>query len=103
MANEITLYRGISNPEPHAEISTCWTEDLEAAQSFGKTVLEWTLDLDTVEVLEAPAYDRDEDFAPGDTMEDCAAWAAKGAQLIRFEDEDCRGNLMTTYRVVAEL
>jgi hypothetical protein len=103
MSNTVTLYRGISNPEAHAEVRSCWTQDREAAESYGETILEWVVDLDEVTVLDAPAYDRDEDFAPGDTVADCAAWAALGAQLIRFDDEDCSGNTMETFRVVGAI
>lgn len=100
MANEITLFRGVSLSEIGVDVGSCWTPDCRSAESYGEELREMTLDLDTVTVLEAPAYDRDEDFAPGDTAADRAKWAALGADWIVYADEDCEGQLMTTYRKV---
>ena len=105
MSNTITLYRGThSANSDYWAVGACWTTDREAADRYGDHVVEWEVDLDALTVLDAPAYDAQEDWAPGDTAADCAAWAGRGADLIRYDDADDRGwAVTTTYRIVRNL
>ena len=95
---EWTLHAGVCLaqwPETAEGYATEW-----AGPEFPARVFEVELDLTGLNVVEAEAGDRDSATWAGDY--DLESYAAAGADVITYEDEDYRGQSHNTYRLVSE-
>lgn len=84
------LYRGDRRRALPRE-GTCWVEDRAVAERYaGEDGVVTVLDLDlmALTVLEVEGYDHDRDHTPADCPVLRAEWAATGADVVCYEDED---------------
>lgn len=105
----MTGYHGTCQANWALHVGAClaqWPETAEgyaaewAGPGFPARVFEVELDLDGLNVVEAEAGDRDSATWAGDY--DLESYAAAGADVITYEDEDYRGQSHNTYRLVSE-
>ena len=89
--------------DPALYIGVCFTDDIEIAEGYGEivTTIEMPKGLEVLEV-EVSREDIDNNDWPGDTEEGCAAFAADGVDVVRFEDMDENGVGHTTWRLVSQ-
>lgn len=101
------LYHGANTGKFTAHIGLCLVRDQDIARSYTRrdgVVYEVALDLGPLEVVEVDVSREniDNNNWPGDTAEGCAAFAASGADVIRYIDMTESGTTHTTYRLVSE-
>lgn len=101
------LYHGANTGKFTAHIGLCLVRDLDIARAYTRrdgVVYEVALDLGPLEVVsvDVSREDIDNNDWPGDTAEGCAAFAADGADVIRYIDMTESGTTHTTYRLVSE-
>lgn len=105
----MTGYHGTSRNDWALHVGLCLVEDSDAAENYAQEwatgsrparVVEVQVDLTSLNVVEAEAGDRDENTWAGDY--DLESYAAAGADVITYEDEDYRGRSHETYRLVSE-
>ena len=83
----------------------CWTDCDEAANRYAQhsgPVAYMALDLSELTVEECEGYDYDENSAPADSAEFRAAAAARGVDVLVYDDCDEQGQEHTCYRLVSE-
>lgn len=102
----MSLYHGANTGKFTAHIGLCLVRDLDIAYSYTRgdgVVYEVALDLGPLEVVsvDVSREDIDNNDWPGDTAEGCAAFAAAGADVIRYTDMTESGTTHTTYRLVS--
>ena len=107
----MTGYHGTNQAEWNLHVGACLALDSDIAENYAQEwatrtrvarVFEVELDLDGLTVVEAEAGDRDSATWAGDSAASLAAYAAAGADVITYEDEDYRGRSHETYRLVSE-
>ena len=101
------LYHGANTGKFTAHIGLCLVRDMDIARAYTRgdgVVYEVALDLGPLEVVpvDVSREDIDNNDWPGDTAEGCAAFAATGADVIRYTDMTESGTTHTTYRLVSE-
>ena len=104
-----TLYHGTHHADLPRHIGLSLTPDFSAAREYarvreGEWIHEVTLDLDglTVEEIEVDLRAcRDSDCWPGDSARDLRDYAARGVDVIVFDD-CCHAQAHRTYRLVSE-
>lgn len=82
-------------------LGACWTDEEWAAEAYRDDPVNVSVDLSQLVVIEAPGYNRDEDWAPGDTPKDIKKWG-KLADVIEYDDESPNGEFHRTWRLVSE-
>jgi hypothetical protein len=103
----MTLYHG---SHKHTEglvlhEGICLTEWEDVAEKYagnGGATYEIEMAMDGLTILDAPGYDHDTNDCPADHADYRAARAAEGADVLRYDDEDERGEVTTCYRLVSE-
>lgn len=85
---------------------TCLTESERVAshyapEALGGRLWEIEVDMDGLTVVDVPGYDHDENLTPADDDEFRARYAAEGADVLRYRDEDDRGETFDCYRLVS--
>jgi hypothetical protein len=107
----MTGYHGTSQTEWTLHVGLClarWSEVADgyaaewATASRPARVFEVEVDLEGLNVVEAEAGNHDEATWAGDSAASLADYAANGADIIVYEDEDYNGRSHTTYRLVSE-
>lgn len=101
----ITLYHGAHSELTIGHEGQCLTDDMDIAESYAGNngaIYEVELDLGALTVEECEGYDRDEDVAPADRDAFRAAAAARGVDILIYDDEDVRGREHTCYRLVSD-
>lgn len=81
-------------------LGQCWTDEADIADSYAGrngVIMEATIDLSGLDMVEVDGYDRDADEAPGDMDVD-----AFDCDVIVYDDEDMFGTQHTTWRLVSE-
>lgn len=104
-SNRHTLYHGSHNGQKAPHIGQCWTDTESAAEEYSQgsgTITRKSVDLSGLEIKEVAPYNRDDNYAVGDSQSDIRRLQAEGVDLITFEDEDMRGHRHTTWRIVSE-
>lgn len=105
----MTGYHGTAQTEWTLHIGLCLALDSDIAENYAAEwatssrparVVEVQVDLTGLNVVEAEAGDRDSATWAGDY--DLESYAAAGADVITYEDEDYRGRSHNTYRLVSE-
>lgn len=99
-----TLFHG-AHTKFAAHVGLCLTDDESVARAYaGKRgeLATVEIDLSALMVVDVPGYDRETNEAPGDRESDRAAVAATGADVLAFDDEDERGRLHRTWRLVSQ-
>ncbi len=105
----MTGYHGTAQTEWALHVGLCLALDSDIAENYAQEwatgsrparVVEVELDLTGLVVVEAEAGDRDSATWAGDY--DLESYAAAGADVITYEDEDYRGRSHNTYRLVSE-
>lgn len=105
----LSLYHGTHHEDLPRHPGLCLTPDFAAASEYarvrdGEWVHEATLDLTDL-VLETLEVDvracREADHFPGDTAAELAAFAARGIDVIVYDD-CCLTRAHRTYRIVSE-
>jgi hypothetical protein len=92
-----TIYRTAKSASDIGE-GSCWSADRAAVESYHGEVL-ITAEL-TESPVQVPGYDRDLNETPADSRAQRDLWAAEGALVVAYSDEDLRGWEMTTLRLV---
>jgi hypothetical protein len=103
------LYHGTHHEDLPMHVGLCLTPDFAAASEYarvhgGEWVHEVSIDLDGLVVEHItvdPRACRDSDFWPGDTARERVALAARGVDLIVYDDI-CHTQGHATYRIVSE-
>lgn len=98
------LHNGSHSSDNTVRLGMCWTDDESVAAAYacgGSVVTISESVLADLVVVEAPAYDRAENFAQGDDAATLAAWGAV-ADVITYDDEDERGRSHRTWRLVSD-
>lgn len=83
----------------------CLTTDEQVAIHYaGPTgkVFAVEISIDGLTIEDCDGYDRDENEAPADRKSFRASAAARGVDILRYEDEDDRGQQHTCYRLVSD-
>lgn len=82
----------------------CYTADEQIAEHYaGWNGFVATVELpDDLVIEDCPGYDRDENEAPADSEAYRQAAAARGVDVLRYEDEDEMGREHACYRLVSE-
>lgn len=105
----MTGYHGTSRNDWAIHVGACLATDSDIAENYATEwatssrparVFEVELDLDGLSVVEAEPGDRDSATWAGDY--DLESYAAAGADVLVYEDEDYRGRSHETYRLVSE-
>ncbi len=98
------LYHGSHTGAQHLHEGVCLTSDIDCARHYaganGSVAIvrlpEWA-------VLEScPGYDHDENDCPADSAAYRAAAAARGVDVLLYEDEDEQGRAHDCYRLVSQ-
>lgn len=102
METTTTLYHG-AHTSYTLHIGQCYTDDSGAAESYASQgrdgeLVAIEIDMSDLVVTTVEGYDRDEDEAAGDR--DISAFA--GHDIIRYTDEDLRGQPHDTWRLVSD-
>lgn len=97
----MTLYHTTRRTNHTSHIGMCLTDDRGA--NYGRRLYAAELPAGLVVRSVRPVADAyDTQTWPGDTEEECAALAADGVDVIRYDgDADERGREHTTYRLVS--
>jgi len=98
------LFHGAHSNITMGHEGQCFVDEFDVAERYARngSVFGVTLDLDNLIVEECGGYDRDEDDAPADHADFRAAAAARGVDVLTYDDEDEVGNEHTCYRLVSE-
>lgn len=105
----MTGYHGTTDANWAPHVGACLATDSDIAENYAAEwatasklarVVEVQVDLTGLNVVEAEAGDRDSATWAGDY--DLESYAAAGADVITYEDEDYRGRSHNTYRLVSE-
>lgn len=100
-----TLYHGSHKGTLTLHEGLCLTDSDRVAEHYTQRVgkvFAVSLDLSSLTVEECDGYDWDTDYAPADDSEFRAAAAARGVDVLEYQDADERGNQHTCYRLVSE-
>lgn len=97
------LYHGSHTGTPALHDGICLTADRDCARHYAGngtlaavTLPEWIV------VESCPGYDHDENDCPADSAAYRAAAAARGVDVLLYEDEDEQGRGHDCYRLVSE-
>ena len=96
----MTLTHGTRNETMALHVGLCLTDDRRAARHYGETLTDVEIDLAGLVVEQVETYDHETNTAAADS--DCAAYAARGVDVITYEDETERSYQHTTWRLVSE-
>lgn len=98
------LYHGRHTGTPALHEGICLTSDADSAQHYaGSRGLVASVTLPEWAVVErCPGYDHDANDAPADRAAYREAAAARGIDVLLYEDEDERGCAHDCYRLVSE-
>jgi hypothetical protein len=85
----------------------CFTDDVDVALAYTQgsddsRLAVVSLDLRALIVEDCEGYDHDENDCPADSHAYRSAAAARGVDVLRYEDEDDRGRAITCWRVVSD-
>jgi hypothetical protein len=82
----------------------CFVDEYDVAERYarGGDTCGILLDMSALVVESCEGYDRAEDYAQADSAEFRAAAAARGVDILVYDDEDINGNSHTCYRLVSE-
>lgn len=99
----MTLTHTTSNVAWLAHVGACLMDADEAPRAtYGEHRFEVTIGDDLVfEEVEVSREDIDANEWPGDRAADRAAYAARGVDVLRYEDMDANGRAHTTWRLVS--
>lgn len=100
------FYHGSHTGNFVAHEGICLTTDREVAEHYASStgkVFSVEIDLSVLTVEDCDGYDRDENEAPADRDSFRAAAAARGVDVLRYDDEDDRGQGHVCYRLVSDL
>lgn len=99
----MTLWRGdYETAEARACEGQCWTDNSADAAEYASGSM-WTCELpEGLVVADCDGYDHDEDSTPADDPAYRAAYAARGVDVVRYDDETESGSEMTCYRLVSQ-
>lgn len=99
----MTLYHGHHTGTPTLHEGICLTADIDCARHYAGaghiaavTLPEWAV------VADCPGYDHDENDCPADHATYRAAAAARGVDVLTYDDEDETGRAHTCYRLVSD-
>lgn len=95
------LFHGAHSKLTIGHEGQCFVDDYDVAERYGRTVCGVALDLDSLVVEECEGYDRDEDDAPADHLAFRQAAAARGVDVLVYDDEDEMGRRHNCYRLVS--
>ncbi len=102
----MTLYHGSHKNETLvAHEGLCLTSCESVAQAYAGsagTLHVVSLDMDALVVEECAGYDHEENDCPADYESFRAAAAARGVDVLAYEDEDERGRRHMCYRLVSD-
>jgi len=101
------LYHGTHNGlmgTDAAHEGMCWTEIEDSAEQFaGSRGTVYSCDCpDDWNYEPVDGYDHDENDAPADSDAFRAAHAARGIDVLVYDDEDETGQTLTCYRVISD-
>ncbi len=101
-----TLYHGSHKNKKALKVHAglCLTDRAEVAEQYAgrKGTTYWVdVELAGLVVMSAGGYDRDRNEAPGDTDESIQEWLTKGADVVRYEDEDEQGRRHDCWRLLS--
>ena len=98
----MTIYRGCRSLSVRE--GQCWTDDPDAAEEYATAAgLLARAELAAELVIEdCEGYDHDNNWAPADDPTFRAAAAARGVDVLRYEDCAESGTEHTCYRLVSE-
>ena len=99
-----TLYHGSHTRLTIGHEGQCFTDDADCAETYagGRGVfMSVEIDLDSLTVEECDGYDRDTNEAPADSAEFRAAAAARGVDILVYDDESESGRQHTCWRIVS--
>lgn len=102
----MTLYHGSHKNETLvAHVGLCLTDREEVAQVYAGSQ-GWlhvvAIDLGSMVVEECDGYDHDSNSCPADDVSFCLAAAARGVDVLAYQDEDERGRRHVCYRLVSD-
>lgn len=100
----IALFHGAHSKLTIGHEGQCFVDEYDVAERYARSngsVCGIVLDLDSLVVEECDGYDRDDDDAPADHVDFRAAAAARGVDVLTYDDEDEHGNVHTCYRLVS--
>ena len=100
-----TLFHGAHSTLTIGHEGQCFTEDLSVAECFARsngTVIAVELDEDALVVEWCEGYDHDSDDCPADHAEFRAEAAARGVDILCYDDEDEQGRELTCWRIVSD-
>lgn len=97
----VTFYHGAHDAKHAAHEGICLTDERPVAEAYGRHVFAAEIDLRAFQVEACEGYDHDEDEAPADRRAFRAAAAARGVDVLIYEDEDQMGRVFTCYRLVS--
>jgi hypothetical protein len=98
-----TLYHGSHRGTFVAHEGLCLTDDQDVAETYAAngSTFAVTIGLDALTVEECAGYDHDENDAPADGFAFRAAAAARGVDVLVYDDEDEQGRAHACYRVIS--
>jgi hypothetical protein len=96
---DMKFVNGTRAPAMALHVGLCLTDDRRAAKHYGETLTDVELDLSGLVVEDVETYDHETNTAAAD--DDCAAYSARGVDVIRYEDETERSYRHTTWRLVS--
>lgn len=94
-----TYYHGSHNLNVTLHNGICLTDDEDVARTYAGYdghVLAIEVDEHSLNILDCEGYDHDENTAPGDDGD------SRGADALRYEDEDEMGREHMTLRLMSE-
>ncbi len=96
------LFHGTRSTLTMGHEGQCFVDEFDRAEWYGDNVFGCLLDLDGLTVEECEGYDRDSDDAPADCDRFRAEAAARGVDVLVYDDEDEMGQQHTCWRLVSE-
>jgi len=99
-----TLYHGAHSKLTIGHEGQCFTDDLNVAQTFARSngsIISVELDDGALVVEWCDGYDHDTDDCPADHADFRAAAAARGVDVLCYDDEDEQGRELTCWRIVS--
>lgn len=84
-------------------IGLCLTDDESSAAAYGQggEVVTVEIDLSSLVVERVADFRVDDVTADGDAVESIERYAARGVDVLRYEDQDPAGRTHTTWRLVS--
>ena len=96
------LFHGAHSTLTIGHEGQCFVDEYDRAECYGRNVFGAVLDLDALNVERCDGYDHTTNEAPADCAEFRAAAAARGVDVLVYDDADECGREHTCWRLVSD-